>query len=225
MLVPLSLALMQLGFAEEAGRVGPMPDFGPYLWRNDPKGLDMLESHHIDALTFFALEPLTENAARVYLLSGRGKKVADMYLSLKVTPPEFEKLAVGDEPEHFLYSAPLVALALRQNGHATDADALLSLAEARAKQSASKPVDLVLLARIYAVQGRREQALPLLVAAVNRRWIPPVPMLLADLHSDPALASLKGDRRFEKLREQIMGTIARERAQVNQHLLAQLRTA
>ena len=31
--------LLQLGFFDEAVKMGPAPDFAPYLWRNDPKGL------------------------------------------------------------------------------------------------------------------------------------------------------------------------------------------
>src|SRR5262249_27224211 len=64
--------MVQLGFYAEARKISPSPDFGPFLWRNDPKGIDMVESRHIPDTTFFALSPLTENAGRVYLLSGRG---------------------------------------------------------------------------------------------------------------------------------------------------------
>jgi hypothetical protein len=220
-------ALVQLGFIDEAVKIATGPDFAPYLWRNDPKGLDMLESKHIDAQTFFKLDPLAENAGRVYLLSGRGKRLAEMYLSLKVSPEDFVGVATGDGPEHFLYTAPLIAVALRQNGNAQDAAALLSLAETKARQGLNDgdPLSSILLARICAVEGRKEDALPLLASAINRGWIPQPPDLLIDLHDDPALASMKGDPTFEKLRDQILGTIARERAQVNQRLLNQLRSS
>jgi adenylate cyclase len=219
-------ALLQLGFVDEARKMGPSPDFAPYLWRNDPKGLDILESHHIEPRTFFRLDPLTENAGRVYLLSGRGRTLADLYLSSKLTPQEFLALSNGEDPTHFLYSAPLVAAALKQNGHASDADALLSLAEATAKtRGTAQPPDAVLLARIYALEGRKEEALPLLAGAVNRGWLPQPPLLQVDLHDDPALVGLKGDPRFEKSRDQIIGTIARERAQVNLNLLRQASSA
>jgi hypothetical protein len=219
--------LIQLGYNDEAHKMGSAPDFGPYLLRNDPKGLEMLESERVDALAFFKLQPLTENAGRVYLLSGRGKKLAEMYLSLKLSPQQFLGITPGDGPEHFLYVAPLLAVALRENAHAQDAGALLSLADerARGRLKDSDPLTAVLLARIYAVEGRKEDAVALLAAAINRRWLPQPPELQVDLHNDPALASLKGDPRFEGLRQQILGTIARERAQVNQHLLAQLSTA
>jgi len=226
-LADLWIVLLQLGYYDEALKLGPAPDFAALLWKLDPRGLDLMESHHMDVKTFFMLQPLTENAARVYLLSGRGKKLADLYLSLKTSPQGFAELAKGDGPEHFVLSAPLVAIALRDNGHAADAKALLDLAEARAKQSLrdDSPQTAAELARIYAVEGRNEDALQLLTTAVTRRWIPLAPDLLPDLHSDPALASLRGDPRFEKLRDQIVGQIARERLQVNQQLLAQLRAA
>lgn len=223
----LWIVLQQLGYPELAERIGSGPDFAPYLWRNDPKGLDMLEAHHMDARTFFKLEPLTENAARVYLLSGRGKTLADMYLSLKMTPQQFAALASGERPQHFVQSAPLIAVALQQSGRANEAAALLKVAEASAKEllKDGTPLSSVLLARIYAVQGRKAEALPLLANPVRRGWLPDPPNLQMDLHGDPALASLKGDSGFEPVRQQILGTVARERSQVDLRLLAQLRKA
>jgi adenylate cyclase len=225
--VVLSSVMLQLGFGDEIANIGPAPDFAAALWRNDPRGLDLMESHRIDPTTFFSIQPLTENAARVYLLSGRGKTLANMYLSLKSSPEEFHKSATGDGPEHFLYSAPLIAIALKQNGHARDAAALLSLAdsEGRKMSRSGKPLSSALLARIYALQGRKDDAIALLAAAINRGWLPQPPEILVDLHFDPALASLKGDPRFEKLREQILGRIARERAQVKPGLLRHLSKA
>src|SRR3982751_1828086 len=54
--------LLQLGFYDEAYKMGPAPRFGPLLWHNDPKGLDMLEATNMPARAFFILDPLTENA-------------------------------------------------------------------------------------------------------------------------------------------------------------------
>jgi len=217
--------LLQLGFFDEALKVSPAPDFAPYLWRNDPRGLDIMESKHIDPRTFFASEPLPENAGRVYILSGRSRTLADLYLSLKASPEEFEKIA--DDPENFLTTAPMIAIALKQSGHGEDAGKLLSFAETEAKNALKDDESLksVLLARIYVVQGRNDEALALLTSAVNRGWLPQPPMLQMDLATDPALSTLKGDPRFEAARQYILGTIARERAQVNLSLLRQFKTA
>jgi adenylate cyclase len=219
--------LLQLGFADEAyaHRMGPAPPFAPYLWRDDPKGIEMAESAGIPAKTFMTLSPLVQNAGRVSLLKGRPTMLADRYLSLRMTPDQYAA-EMGD-PADFLDVAPLLALSLQKGGHGNDAKALLALAETRGQEflKNGKPEGPAWLARIYAVQGRKDEATSLLTSAVNRRWLPPPPVLHADLATDPAFAMLKGDPRFERLRQQILGTIARERAQVNQHLLDQLKAA
>jgi len=216
--------LQQLGLPDAAAKVGGGPDFGPYLWRNDPKGLDMMESHHMDARTFFKLQPLTENAARVYLLAGRGKKLADLYLSLGMSPQEVSALSAEDAPDHFVLSAPLIAVALQQNGHPQQASALLSAAESEAKDQlkGGAPASSVNLARVFAIQGRKDEAISLLASAINRRWLPQPPVLQVDLNNDPALRGLNADPRFQQLRRQILGTVARERAKLDQRLLARL---
>lgn len=218
--------LLQLDFIDEAWKIsgGDGPHFANLLWHNDPRGLDMLEGDHIPTRTFFSLMPLTENAGRVYLLNGRGAKLANNYLSLKLPVEEFSKLA---DTEHFLYSAPFIAIALRESGHQRDAAALLSLAEQKGREGlkSNTPLSSILLARTYGAEGRKEDALPLLSSAVNRGWLPEPPNLQLDLHNDPAFASLKGDPRFEKLRDRILGTSARERAQVNLSLLRQATSA
>ena len=119
--------LLKLGFIDEAYALGGQgPEFRKLLWLNDPKGLGMMEAHGMDARTFFKLMPLTENAGRVYVLSGRSEALADKYLSLKLSVEDFSKL--GDDPMHFLYSAPIIAVALQKSGHAKEAAELLAYA-------------------------------------------------------------------------------------------------
>jgi tetratricopeptide (TPR) repeat protein len=206
--------LLQLGYFDQAARVGPTPDFAKDLWLNDPKGLDKVESHHMTPQAFFSLDPLPQSAGRVYVLSGRSAKLADMYLSLHMSPDQFAKLVGGTES--FLYVAPIVIVALNQNGHRREGAEMTAAAEAAAKSLLrnGKPESSLLLARVYAVEGRKDEALALLAAAVNRKWLPQPPLLRSDLAVDPAFASLKADPRFELLRQQILGTIARYRAQV-----------
>jgi len=171
------------------------------------------------------LPPLTENAGRVYLLSGRGARFAERYRSLKLGPSEFQKLL--DDDEHFLNVAPLVALALRENGGSAEANQLLALAETAGKEAirTGDAGAAAQLARVYAVQGRRDEAISMLSAAISRNWLPQPPMLLVDLSLDPALASIKQDPRFQRLRRQVLATIARERARVDVSLLPQAKAA
>jgi adenylate cyclase len=211
--------LLKLGFIEESYALGgPGPEFRKLLWLNDPKGVNVVESHGMDARTFFKLMPLTENAGRVYVLSGRSETLASKYLSLKLSVEDFSKLG---EPVHFLYSAPIVAVALQKSGHAKEARDLLAYAEQQAKEGlkAGTPESAILLARVYAAQGRKNDAMPLLASAVNRGWTPDPPVLQVDFYNDPALAMLKGDPKFEQLRQQVIATIARMRAQVSPDLL------
>jgi TolB-like protein len=214
--VGLSLwtALLQLGYLEEALKVSPAPDFALPLWKDDPRGLNEMERHSIAPRQFFAMNPLPANAGRVYVTSGRGAKLAQMYLSLHVQPDEFAPIM--DDRDEFLIVAPLVAVALRDNGHAADAQRLLSVAEASAKQGlgGARPKAPALLARIYAAEGRNEDALSLLTIAVNRGWLPSLPELQSDIGRDPVLAGLRSDPRFDHIRKLILGTIQRQRAQV-----------
>ena len=206
--------LLQLGYIDEASKLTSAPSFAPYLWRNESKGLDMVEALHLAPRKFFSMSPLSQNAGRVYVLSGRSRKLADMYLSLNVSPQEF--LQLTGVPEFFSLSAPIVAAALRETGHADDAARLLALAASTGEElnKSGYPMDRAMLARVYAAQNRKDEALALLTACVNDNWLPQPPYVPIDLAFDPAFASLKGDPRFERLRERILGTIKRERAQV-----------
>lgn len=206
--------LLQLGFEEQAWKISPAPPFAPYLFKNDPKGLEMVESMNIAPLQFFSMVLLPQNASRVYVLTGRSQKLADMYLSLRLPPEQFMKLAGGGYPS--LYSATMVSVALRQTGHSSEAASLLATAESIGLQQLKdgQAEGQVLLARVYAVQGRKDDALSLLTTAVNRNWLPAPPLMLTDIALDPAFAGLKGDPRFARLRQHILGTIKRERAQV-----------
>jgi adenylate cyclase len=225
--IDLWTILQQLDFGDlaYASKMGPPPDFAPYLWHDDPKGLEMVESHHLSPKVFMTLSPLVQNAGRVSLVTGRPGLLAERYVSLATTPEEFA--ADFDDPEDFVALVPVLAISLQRSGHASEAPALLSLAATRGEAllKAGNPRAAGWLARIYAVQRRKDQALSLLTSAINRHWLPPPPIMHNDLARDPAFAMLKGNPSFEALRQQILGTIARERAQVNQRLLDQFKTA
>jgi hypothetical protein len=216
--------LLELGFADEAFNTPGTPDFAPYIWRNDPRGLELFEAHHMDPTSLFRADPLTQNVARVYLLTGRGRKLAELYLSLNSSADEFMQICGGSG--RFVQIAPMVAMALAQSRHEPEAAELFELATQKGSELAKggRAEDLADLARVYAAEGRKEDAVALLANAVAKRWMPHAPEFQPDLHSDPVFAGLKGDARFEKLRDAILARIAAERAKVNLNLLRQLST-
>ncbi|MGH6729515.1 MAG: hypothetical protein ACREBK_05135, partial [Sphingomicrobium sp.] len=111
--------------------------------------------------------------------------------------------------------APGVALALRSAGDEDQARELLQLAETISNETQTRSLDKqIQLARIYAVQGRTDEAIGKLSLAVRGGWLPPYLPIHTDIAFDPPLAELKKDPRFERLRQQILGHIAKERAEL-----------
>jgi hypothetical protein len=143
-----------------------------------------------------------------------------MYLSLGKTAEQFSQLL---DDEHFLYSAPIIALALRNSGHPKEAAEMLAVADAAAGRLPrnDEPTTALLSARVYAAEGRKDDAIRLLGAMIVRGWIPTSASPQADLHNDPALSSLRGDPRFEKLRDQVLAANARHKASVDMNLVRQ----
>ena len=206
--------LLQLGLDEEAHQAFPPPPFGPLLGKNDPRGLDMVEKLGMRPQQFFALHPLPMNAARVYLLSGRGKTLARMYKQVASSPQEF--VAISGSDKEFVMIAPFIAIALRQTGDDEEARRMLLVAEGilttvnldrRSNQQA-------LMARVHAAQGRKAEALEELSDAVRSGWLPTVPQMMNDIALDPAFDSVKSDQRFGALRRQILDYLAKERAEL-----------
>jgi adenylate cyclase len=205
-------ALLQLGYVDMADKVFPPPnDYIPYIRANDRRALDMMEEQHGER-GFWTYGYLNMVGARVYLLNGEGPRLARLYRAVAASPEQFEGV-VGkfDYPD----IAPGVALALRSAGDEPGAQALLQLAETRAAELRAAPLEKqIRLARIHAVQGRTDQAIGELSSAIRGGWLPPYLPIHTDIALDPPLAELKKDPRFEPLRRQILGHLAKERAEL-----------
>lgn len=211
---PLFGVLLQLGLDEDASRAFPPPPFGPPLRKNDPRGLEMVEKMGLQPKQFFALHPLPMNAGRVYLLSGRGRDFAKLYRQAAASPEEM--VAITGSDLGFSMLAPFIALGLQQAGDRQEAERVLALAERILTNSRvdRRHSQQALLARIHAVQGRGPQALVELREAVRRGWLPPNPSMLNDIALDPAFESVKTDRQFLAVRQQILNYLAKERAEL-----------
>ena len=205
-------SLYQLGYFNEADRLSPpVSDFIPLIRANDPRLFDVIEKR-LKPEQFWTFGFLPIVGARVYLLNNQGPRLAGIYRAAARTPQEFEAL-VGDQALPDV--APMVALALRSGGDERQARALLALAEQRATQSPAEGGDKeIQLARIYAVQGRKEEAIGLLSSAVRGGWLPPYLPIHTDISLDPPLRELNADPRFEAIRQQLLGHFRKERAEV-----------
>ncbi|HEU4956052.1 MAG TPA: TIR domain-containing protein [Sphingomicrobium sp.] len=221
----LAFTLLKLGYFEEVEENFTVPPPSPYLWRNDPRGLDVVEAMNLSPRQFFTSQPMADAACRVYMLSGRGGQLAKMYRSVASSPSEFQAVA-GESGLAAL--GPTIALALRQTGDRAGADRLLAAAGAVLKASLKRAkgprmavaLDEAYLARVYAAQGRKDEALRYLEAAVQTGWIPDVPLLPTDLLTDPSFALLKGEPRFVAARQKILDRVKLERAELGHFSLS-----
>ena len=209
----LYLRLLQLGLDDAADKVIPQPSpWIPYFRRNDPRVLDMIETTLVPEKFWNFNGPLAHVTGRLYFLSNQGERLAKQYRAVASTPEQF--VAVVGKAQ-FPDLAPVAALALRAAGDEAQARRLLELAETAASKEPVREGDQqVLLARIYAVQGRTDAAIGLLSTAIRRGWLPNYLPLHTDIGTDPALAELKKDPRFEPLRQHILRHLAKERAEL-----------
>lgn len=204
--------LAQLQMFEVMDRVSPPPfDWIPYVRTNDPRALEAFEKQFNPRQFWtFAFVPII--GPRIYVLNGQSARLAKQYHKAASSPEAFVDLVGKD---YIADVAPTVALALKQVGEDQEASRLIGLALANADVQVPTSEDkLVRLARIYAVQGRKEEALGALSAAVRRGWLPPQLPHHVDLALDPPLAELKGDPRFGRLRRQILDHLKKERAEL-----------
>ena len=205
-------SLVQLGMFETLDQISPpVSDYVPYLRKNDPRALDIIE-RQMSASAYWSFGPLPMVAGRVYLNNGQGRRLAARYRAAAANPKQFMRL-VGEH--RFVAFAPMTAMALRADGKDQEADELLSIAEEIGKKpSRPNEHDLVALARVHAVQGRTREGMALLSEAVRRGWLPNYFEIHTDLALDPPLIELRKDPGFERLRQKILRHLAKERAEL-----------
>ena len=205
-------ALLQLGLFEAADKVIPPPSpWVPYIRKNDPKVIDMIETA-LPPKEYWTHFIIPHVVGRIYLMSDQGDRLAKQYRAVASSAEQFQTL-VG--PAQFPGLAPIAALALRSVGDEAQAKRLLELAQA-ATSTEPRPDgrQQVYLARIYAVQGRTDDAIALLSTAIRHGWLPDYLPLHTDIGIDPPLAELMKDPRFEPLRQQILRHLDKERAEL-----------
>jgi len=155
--------------------------------------------------------------AKLMLKAGRAKELTAMYDSpiglLSLIPN-------GQVRADQLHEVAVVALALRQTGRSVDADRLLNKAASTIEviyHQRAIPFALDAdVAAIWAVQGRRDQALSMLERAMRRGWTDAGDTDLPDIASEPAFSSLRGQARFERIKTALAAHLARERSETEE---------
>lgn len=117
-----------------------------------------------------------------------------------------------------LMDAPTVVQALRRVGRNPEADRLLKEGDAIIRATDRRgPVPFsfdVDASAIWALQGRRDEALSRLERAFQRGWVHIGDSDLKDIADEPAFASLLGHPRFERMRRRIRDHYQRERLEI-----------
>ena len=154
-------------------------------------------------------------AAKLMLNAGRWRELVSTYdsgVGLQGIRPG-GRLRVDQ-----LSEAPIAALALRAGGRAQEAERLLRDADSLTRAVYRKGKVPFWFdaqsAAIFAVRGKQDEALSALERAFNRGWRQSDGGDLRDIAAEPALRSLHGDARFERLRQSITAHYAREREEM-----------
>lgn len=212
----LGIALLVLGHEQPARLLLRLP---PPLWRiatdagPAPGELEplMIAANTEDRASFFALTGL-----RQVLRDGRAKEIVGAY-DRRVGP--LAGVASGKGPKEEIINYGLqVAQALAAVGRKQEAAILLARADAALRGSLARgsvPNWLYASAAgVWAAQGRREEALKALETALDRGWHYSPMTPLPDMGEIPSFASLRGDPRFERLRQRELDHLARERREL-----------
>ena len=174
-------------------------------------------------IDFWRLPGLWETSAvasRLLLTQGRGVELVELYDGAFNSP---EAMVAENPGVGFPFHAANVAIALRDAGRTREADRLLDLADQAVTEALRRGAVThsfhVICARIWALQGKREQSLSTLELAVAMGW--PMGMRWpnpwapkADLAAEEAFRSLRDEPRFQRLHATTQADLARERREI-----------
>ena len=159
-------------------------------------------------------EELLRLAMRALLRAGRGGEIAAAY---DRGDGLFDGLRSGTPVDFVLYMdyGPDAALGLRAAGRAVEAGALLARLDAAVDRSLAHgrvPAWVMAdAAQLWNVEGRHDRALAALRQAVDDGWHASAWTAALDIADLPALAALRGDSQFERIRAVLNARLARER--------------
>lgn len=158
-------------------------------------------------------------AAKLMLRAGRARELAATF----DTPTGLLGVRHGQAlGTCYLQSAAIVAAALRDVGRRPEADALLREADRLIRRAYARGMVPLWFeddaAGIWALQGKRNEAVDVLARALRRGSVHATRTDLMRIEDEPAFRSLRGDLGFEKLRRDYEAHFARERRETEQAL-------
>jgi tetratricopeptide (TPR) repeat protein len=155
-------------------------------------------------------------ATKLLLNAGRGRELARLYDGEGLVGLSPSHLT--DRPGILAENGPMLVLALRADGRAGEAKRLLAAIDGQSRAILARGAVPNWFyfdrAQTLELMGRRGDALAVLEQALDRGWIYAGEMTLPDIGDEPALSTMRGNPRFERIRARIAAHIARERAEV-----------
>lgn len=210
--------LLSLGYPQEAQRAW---GFDPGLWSLLQTGTVIpseLRKRNLTAPANSDDAAYTISAAKLMLKRGQGASLA-AFLDEKEGLLPLSLGRSGESPVSVIERSPIVAQTLLQAGRRGEAERLLLVAEQHLQVISGRglvPNWLeVKAAEIWALAGKRQQALSALERAVDRGWVYDVyGDLLGDVAEEPAFENIRSDPRFRSVRDRVQAQVDRERAEV-----------
>lgn len=194
------------------------------LWLRLAKGeappLDVIKRDLEGASNFWMYPDISVMTSRLLLNGGRPRDLLALYDESFRSP---EAMVAANIESGFLTYAPSLIIALQSSGRDAEAARFVAIANREVRELQRQErlglSDHLKLARVLAVQGKKEAALSAIERAVALGWpngerdfdiLRPRPVLA----EEPAFRELRGDARFRRIDAAIQANLARERREL-----------
>ena len=210
----ISDPLFSIGYADLSDRLAHYPPAFSAGYRGSISSMAQLSAFYKRPADFWKDEEICVVVGRQLRKAG---KLGDYAAYFRAAFPNGSGFAeqLDSRPNLYVAIAPTVAVSLRDAGDTAVADQILARAEAIVGPwLRDGPTDNDLAARVSllrAAEGRDDDAVRLLRAAVGWNWLPDGGAMSLDIAEEPAYARLLNRADFQALRRQILAHQADER--------------
>jgi TolB-like protein len=226
-LYDLAAVLLQLGYVDEAGRIVQWPPEVISTYKGTPPSASWLKAQLSPRDFWEADDGLDAPASVMGRLLPNHRRLPEylgFYRTAVHNADEFYELVnwPGGWARYFRI-APNAAANLRAAGETAQAAAIVqrqeNMIEPLMRNGSPDRVMLVALAQLRSVEGRNDDAISALNAAVARGWLPNRVYYAADIAEEPSFRNLLGDARFQAIRSEIRRRLEDERRLITPQVL------